>query len=244
MKLTDTQLIVLSAAAARDDGAGAVPRHLGKAAASKVGASLVARKLMREIRTKAAMPVWREDGDGRSFSLVITRAGRDAIGVEDDGGAGSSASAVEEARIDGGLQRAASLIDPDSQHSAESGENAAEAVTEPQARLCVEGAASPEQLAGRMTAPLSDRGSPRTGTKQALLIAMLQRAGGATVAELMAATGWLSHTVRAALTGLRKRGLGIERSKGDDLVTRYSVAGAPADANEDHNATASLAKAA
>ena len=56
---------------------------MGKAAAAKVGSSLVARKLMREIRSKPGMPIWRE-ADGKNVSLVITRAGRDAIGVADD----------------------------------------------------------------------------------------------------------------------------------------------------------------
>jgi hypothetical protein len=84
-KFTDTQLIILSKAAARDDGIAVVPAKMNKAAASKVGASLLARKLMREARSKPGMPVWRQDVDGRSISLMITRAGRDAIGVEDDG---------------------------------------------------------------------------------------------------------------------------------------------------------------
>ncbi|MGC1863356.1 MAG: hypothetical protein WA733_20115, partial [Methylocystis sp.] len=82
-KLTDSQLIVRSKAAARDDGAAAVPEGIGEAAAAKVGSSLVARKLMREIRSKPGMPIWRE-ADGKNISLVITRAGRDAIGVNDD----------------------------------------------------------------------------------------------------------------------------------------------------------------
>jgi hypothetical protein len=55
-KLTDTQLIVLSAAAARDDGIAIAPAKLNKAAASKVGSSLVARKLMREARSSPACP--------------------------------------------------------------------------------------------------------------------------------------------------------------------------------------------
>jgi Protein of unknown function (DUF3489) len=83
-KLTDTQLIVLSNAAARDDGIAVVPNKMNKAAASKVAASLVARKLMREVRSKPGMPVWREDEDDRSISLMIMRAGRDAIGVDDE----------------------------------------------------------------------------------------------------------------------------------------------------------------
>jgi hypothetical protein len=83
-KLTDTQLIVLTKAAARDGGLATVPNKMNKAAASKVGASLVARKLMREVRAKPGMPIWREDEDDRPISLVITRAGREAIGVDED----------------------------------------------------------------------------------------------------------------------------------------------------------------
>ena len=80
-KLTDTQLIVLSRAAARDDGLAVIPEGLNKAAAARVASSLVSRKLMREIRCKPDMPVWREDEEGRGTSLVVTRAGRDAIGI-------------------------------------------------------------------------------------------------------------------------------------------------------------------
>ena len=64
-KLTDTQLIVLSKAAARDDGTAIIPEALNKTAAVKVAASLVSRQLMREVRSKANMPVWREDDEGR-----------------------------------------------------------------------------------------------------------------------------------------------------------------------------------
>jgi hypothetical protein len=82
-KLTDTQLIVLSRAAAREDGIASIPTGLNKAAAAKVAASLVARKLMREIQSKPGMAVWGEEEEGQRTSLVITRGGRDAIGIED-----------------------------------------------------------------------------------------------------------------------------------------------------------------
>ena len=72
-KLTDTQLIVLSKAAGRDDGIAIVPEGLNKAAVAKVAASLVSRKLMREVRSKPGMLVWRDDEEGRGTSLVITR---------------------------------------------------------------------------------------------------------------------------------------------------------------------------
>jgi hypothetical protein len=84
-KLTDAQLIVLSSAVARDDGTAVVPARMNRAAASKVGASRVTRKLMREVRSKPGMPVWWKGEDDRPISLMITRAGRDAIGVGKNG---------------------------------------------------------------------------------------------------------------------------------------------------------------
>lgn len=52
-------------------------------------------------------------------------------------------------------------------------------------------------------------------TKIAKVQAMLERPSGATVAALCKATGWQPHSVRAALTGLRKAGHIIERRQGD-----------------------------
>lgn len=59
-KLTDAQLIVLSSAAAREDEAAIIPKRMNKAAATKVGTSLVARKPMREVRAKPGVPVWHD----------------------------------------------------------------------------------------------------------------------------------------------------------------------------------------
>jgi predicted transcriptional regulator len=49
----------------------------------------------------------------------------------------------------------------------------------------------------------------RAGTKQAQIIAMLQRPEGATVAEMVAATGWLAHTVRGCISAALKKKLGL-----------------------------------
>ena len=51
---------------------------------------------------------------------------------------------------------------------------------------------------------------PRTGTKQAMLIAMLKRPVGATVPEIIAATNWLAHTIRGAMAGALKKKLGLQ----------------------------------
>jgi Protein of unknown function (DUF3489) len=186
LKLTDSQLVVLSKAAARDDGAALAPQGMGKAAAAKVGSSLVARKLMREIRAKPGMPVWRED-HGRNVSLVITRAGCDAIGVADDMTA-SDRSTVEAARA------SASAKAPPAKTAAE---------------------------------PRAMDAAPRPGSKQALVVEMLSKDDGASLDALVKATGWLPHTTRAALTGLRKRGFLVERARDESKGSLYRIVEKP-----------------
>ncbi|UZK65437.1 DUF3489 domain-containing protein [Sphingomonas sp. M1-B02] len=66
--------------------------------------------------------------------------------------------------------------------------------------------------------------TPAKATKSALVLSLLARADGATLPELIEATGWLPHTTRAALTGLRKKGHSIERSKrGADTCYRIAA---------------------
>lgn len=63
-------------------------------------------------------------------------------------------------------------------------------------------------------------------TKAALLRARLAAPGGVSLAELMHATGWQAHTLRAALTGLRKAGLTITRRReGTDTLYAIDAAG-------------------
>jgi hypothetical protein len=73
------------------------------------------------------------------------------------------------------------------------------------------------------TPPASGR--TRANTKQALVIEMLKRPEGATVAQIMAATGWLNHTVRGTLSGvLHKRlGLTLVSDKNADGVRAYRI---------------------
>ena len=59
-------------------------------------------------------------------------------------------------------------------------------------------------------------------SKTALVLDLLRRPVGATLAELIEVTGWLPHTTRAALTGLRKKGHEITRGKRDG-ITFYTV---------------------
>ena len=70
-------------------------------------------------------------------------------------------------------------------------------------------------------APAEDR---RAETKQALVVRMLERDGGASIAELAAAMGWLPHTTRAALTRLRQSGHELAKEKRETGETAYRIA--------------------
>jgi len=78
----------------------------------------------------------------------------------------------------------------------------------------------PAAASGAQTAaPLS-----KAPSKQQQLAALVVRDEGATLQQMIAATGWLPHTTRAALTGLKKRGYVISSDKVDGIRTYRAVA--------------------
>jgi hypothetical protein len=200
-KLTDTQLIVLSSAAQHDEGLATRPANLKAAAATKVASSLVAKGLVREIRAKAGAPVWHENEDGR-FALKITKAGRDAIGVDD-----------EEEQHAASASAGTGASKPKKSGSKAAGKNDAASTAAP-----TKGAR--QKTAGEAE---SSSGEIRAGSKQAKIIDLMKRAKGATLDEMIEATDWLPHTTRAALTGLRKRGFALERIKDEAKGSVYRV---------------------
>ena len=59
-------------------------------------------------------------------------------------------------------------------------------------------------------------------TKTAKLLTLLQTGTGASLEDMVEATGWLPHTTRAAMTGLRKKGNVIEKHV-EGNTTMWSV---------------------
>lgn len=171
--LTDTQLIVLNAAAQRATLiALPLPPNLKGGAAHKVVHPLIEKGLLEEIDADRRLgePMWRETGDGHGVTLAITEAGLAALGIEAD-------SAPQP--VDGGE------VAVEASDAAPTPESPPAAATEAPARKV------------------------RDGTKQAALIDMLRSPDGATIAEIAAATGWLTHTVRGAIAGALKKKLGL-----------------------------------
>lgn len=93
-KLSDTQLVILSAAAQREDrNVLPLPGSLRGGAAAKVVGALLSRGLIAETTTDsrakadaALNRIWRNDEDGNAILLHITDAGLAAIGVEPESG--------------------------------------------------------------------------------------------------------------------------------------------------------------
>ena len=170
-KLSDTQAVILSAAAQRDGhNALPLPPNLRGGAAAKVVETMIAKGLIEEVdaNLREGEPVWRETGDGHGVTLVVTDAGLAAIGIEPEDANTAPAGAMD----------------------APTEEPTPDTPTEPD--------------------PAPKARTPREGTKQATLIAMLRAPEGATIEEITTATGWQSHTVRGAMAGALKKKLGLE----------------------------------
>jgi hypothetical protein len=170
-QLSDTQALILSAAAQRPEHiALPLPESLRGGAAAKVVGAMIAKGLLQEVDADLRMgePMWRETGDGHGTTLVATDAGLAAIGIEPEDAntapMGATAAPSEEPTLN-------TPSEPDSA---------------PKAR------------------------TPREGTKQASLIAMLRAPEGATIEEIVAALDWRSHTVRGVMAGALKKKLGLE----------------------------------
>jgi hypothetical protein len=175
---------------------------------------------IREIRAKPGMPAWRRDEDGRTYALVITKLGRTAIGVADDG----KTSAVKgvglpNSRSYKGKVRLASAPDrPDAAVGRAPDQGPARERDAARAQSS-EFASQGSQCTGQSV------NSPRRGTKLAEVLALLEREAGASIEELTSATGWLPHTTRAALTGLRKRGYTVLREGKAEGGSVYRITG-------------------
>ncbi len=64
---------------------------------------------------------------------------------------------------------------------------------------------------------------PTKTTKTDAVIRLLRRPSGATIAQIQKTTGWQPHSVRAAFTGLRKKGHDVQRDKNAKGVSVYRI---------------------
>jgi hypothetical protein len=189
-QLSDSQLVVLTAACQRSDRCVfPITAKLKGNAAGNVLKSLLKKQLIKEVHAKSNDDtVWRHDEECGRMTLAATPAAFAALGID--------------------------IAD-------EATEPKSDATATPVAKA----ASAPKRRPTKSPEPTERR--TRANTKQAKLIAMLQRAKGATIEDLAEALDWQQHTVRGAIAGALKKKLGLEvTSDKDEKRGRvYRVAG-------------------
>ncbi len=84
MKLTDTQLVLLSAASQREDRGVEVGSNLEGGAAHKVLGKLLTEGLVEEVPARDSLPIWRRDEENRPLALRITKRARTHLSLNKD----------------------------------------------------------------------------------------------------------------------------------------------------------------
>jgi hypothetical protein len=234
IKLSDTQRVILSAAAQHEMGIARAPKTLPAAARNAVFRSLIKNNLLTEInapREHVGLG-WRQDEDGTWIVARITDEGLRAIGIDPNEDDAQAAAPVANTAPTGGEDAAegdAPVEEPEAPHAAPTPAPRANLRDAAAAVLATwdDEANRAGDMIGALDAPMEalrnllagkpartprDPGAPRKpreGTKQEAVLALLRREEGATIAQICEATGWQQHTVRGFFAGLKKR-QGIE----------------------------------
>ncbi len=261
MKLSDTQLVILSAAAKHEMGLARAPKGLPAAARNAVFRSLIKSNLLTEINAQPDHVGlgWRQDEDGTSIVARITDEGLRAIGIDPSEGNARADTAPTGAEEPAPPHEDAAETEA-TQDAPQGDDDTDHEDNRPRhERLGVDPALidGPDDLSyqpieraliraiGTITAHAADQHAwsrfctdhadlvaalrtvavrkpartprepgaprkPREGTKQETVLALLRRDEGATIAHIVDATGWQSHTVRGFLTGLKRKGITVE----------------------------------
>jgi len=254
MTLFDTHLMVLSAAAAREDKLVPKLKRLPGASLQKVCVALVKRGLLAELASLSPdSELFQAKTEFGMTEYGITPSGLTAIGVDDESPYDEDLPKDARVGVDPFLIDGPDNTPPDDATTAPtSAEVAPEATT-----VAADDTARPTATTSPMRASLRDAaqavldawddeanremdiiaaldgpmqalraalvGKParatreagvprksREGTKQETVLALLRRAEGATIAQIIDATGWQSHTVRGFLAGLKRKGITVE----------------------------------
>ena len=195
IKLSDTQLALLGAASRREDQYLAPPTGPRLGPVKRAAGKLLTEGLVQEVRAQKDAPVWRRDEDSDLAFALKLTAA----------GLNAIARGADEQQETAGRTSSSDAVESEAMPG---GIDACDAGARVEA---IRESARPRV--------------PRAGTKISNVIEMLGQDSGATIDEIIALTGWLPHTSRAALTGLRKRGYVLVSDRSDRTrSTVYRIA--------------------
>ncbi len=204
-KLSDSQLVVLSAACQRD-GRSLYPLTLKVkgSAADKVLKSLLAKGLIEEVQAGLNDEIWREDKDSARLTLRATDAAVVALNIGSD-----TTAPVDDVADSPKLEKKA-LASAKKPRPAEGKPTKTKKAA---------------KTARKKVAAKTPRAT-RENTKQERLIEMLKRPKGASIDEIVEAFEWQPHTVRGAIAGALKKKLGLDvtSEKSDKRGRVYRIA--------------------